>query len=308
MIGPSTTGAPSLTAVMFDLSRGRQALLSVAQPALGALLALGRLPTLEVVLLGLVSATAGYLAVFSLNDVLDRHVDAIALQAGKAHVDGYDIDTVVERHPLARGDVSLRLSIIWVGCLAAISLAGAYMLAPACAALFVLAVSLEISYGALRRVTWLKTVISGLMVGVGGLAGWAAVAPLTLRALPFFGFLALWEIGGRNLPNDLSDIVADSAVGIRTVATTFGSGVSARATAAVAGATLLTVPALGLSWPATIVSVALGVWALGLPVVALVRRPTPQQAGAYFNRASLLPALVFVCAFVFMASRAFVGR
>lgn len=73
--------APSIAAAVFDLSRGRQALLSVAQPALGALLAIGQLPDLRTTVLGLVAATAGYLAVFSLNDVLDAKVDEAALDA-----------------------------------------------------------------------------------------------------------------------------------------------------------------------------------------------------------------------------------
>ena len=200
-----------------------------------------------IIALGLVAATAGYLAVFSLNDVLDRRVDADALRAGKGDVIGYDIDTAFERHPLARGDISFAWSLMWVGSLGVVSAVCAYLLAPVCLGLFVVAVALEVVYCSLRQVTWLKTIVSGLMVGVGGLAGWAAVAPITGRAVPFFCFLALWEIGGRNLPNDLSDIVADSAVGIRTVATTFGSRASAVATATVAAATFASLVALGLS-------------------------------------------------------------
>ncbi len=298
MAMPLDANAPGLPAAVFDLSRGRQALLSVAQPALGALLAVGVLPHPDVIVLGLIAACAGYLAVFSLNDVLDRRVDARALQAGKAEVLGYDIDTAFERHPLAKGDLSLRFSLVWVGGLGIVSVVCAYLLAPICAALFAVAVALEVLYCSLRSVTWLKTVVSGLMVGAGGLAGWAAVAPLSVKALPFFAFLALWEVGGRNLPNDLADLVADSAVGIRTVATTFGARAAARATAAVAFATLVPLVLLGQPWPAAVVSVALGVWSLVLPAIELLRTPTSEQAGRYFNRASLLPALVFVCVFV----------
>ena len=295
---------PGLAAVMFDLSRGRQALLSVAQPALGALLVLDRLPAVWVAAVGLVAATAGYLAVFSLNDVLDRRSDIDALRVGKGIVVGYDIDTAFERHPLARGDIPFSWSLAWVGFLGLVSAVCAYLLAPVCLVLFVIAVSLEVLYCSLRSVTWLKTIVSGLMVGAGGLAGWAAVAPLTAAAVPFFFFLALWEIGGRNLPNDLSDIVADSAVEIRTVATTFGPRTSSRATAAAAALTLASLPLIGLPWPATVASLALGVWALGVPAVELLRQPTSEQAGRYFNRASLLPALVFLCAFVPIAIRA----
>ena len=291
---------------IIDLSRGRQALLSVAQPAMGALVATGVLPSQRVIVLGLVAATSGYLAVFSLNDVLDVDIDSAALEAGKGDVQGYDIDTMFLRHPLARGDLSRSASLVWVTCLGAVSAVSAYLLAPVCLALFVAAVALEVLYCSLRSVTWLKTVVSGLMVGVGGLAGWAAVAPLSPAALPFLGFLALWEVGGRNLPNDLADLAdlaADSAVGLTTVATVFGARVSSLAIAWTAGATIVSLALLGQSAVVTVLSLTLGLWAMGLPAVALLRTPTSMQAGVYFNRASLLPALVFVVMLVGVLAR-----
>ena len=85
---PTPQAAPGLAAAVFDFSRGRQALLSVAQPAMGAVLALGALPSPDGSLLGLVAATTGFLAVFSLNDLLDRKVDERALEVGKAETHG----------------------------------------------------------------------------------------------------------------------------------------------------------------------------------------------------------------------------
>ena len=297
------SSAPSIAAAVIDLSRGRQALLSAAQPALGALLAIGHLPAPRIIVLGLVAATAGYLAVFSLNDVLDIKVDEAVLNAGKAEAEGYDIDTVFLRHPLARGDLSRSFSVAWVASLGVLGAVSAYLIAPLCLALFAVAVVLEVLYCSLRSVTWLKTVVSGLMVGVGGLAGWAAVAPITLAALPFFLFLALWEIGGRNLPNDLADLAADRIVGLTTVATVFGAWVSAVATVYVAAATLTVLALLGQPLVVTLVSLGLGVWAMGLPAVALLRNPTSEQASRYFNRASLLPALAFAASLVGILAR-----
>ena len=288
----SSPSSSALFAAIFDLSRGRQALLSVAQPALGAVIALGGLPSASKMVLGLVAASTGFLAVFSLNDVLDRKVDSKALVSGKDEFSGFDLDTAFLRHPLARGDVSLRLASAWVGGLAAVSTICAYLLAPICLAFFALAVALEVAYCNLRSVTWAKTFVSGAMVGVGGLAGWVAVAPLTSRATSFFVFLALWEIAGRNLPNDLSDLVADSRTGIRTVATVFGERVSARATLSGAVATIVSIAFLPMPLVAIGLSLALGIWAMGAPAISLVRTPTSAQAAKYFNRASLLPALV----------------
>jgi 4-hydroxybenzoate polyprenyltransferase len=292
-----------IAAAIVDLSRARQALLSVAQPALAAVIALQGLPSLSQIALGLVAASCGFLAVFSLNDVLDRRVDAESLRVGKGLVEGFDIDTAFVRHPLARGDLSLRFSLAWVGGLGVISAVCAYLLSPICLVLFVGAVLLEVAYCSLRSVTWLKTIVSGLMVGVGGLAGWAAVAPLSVEVLPVFTFLALWEIGGRNLPNDLADVQVDSQVGVKTVATVFGPVVSARVTLGVAIATLVALATLQQPPMLIASSLALGVWAMAVPAVALTRSPTSAQAGRYFNRASLLPALVLAAALAGLALR-----
>lgn len=285
-----------LRAGLFDLARGRQALLSVAQPALGACIALGRVPDPRVVVVGLVAATAGYLAVFSLNDVLDMRVDELSLAAGKNAAPDDDVDTVVLRHPLAQGVLSRGVALAWVGSLAVVALLGAAALGGACVLAFAGAVALEILYCAMRSVSWTKTFVSGAMVGLGGLAGWVAVAPITMRALPFFILLALWEIAGRNLPNDLADIEADAAVGLRTVATTFGPAVSARATAIGAYATALACLALPVSAVLRAGVLGTAAWSMAVPALALAARPTPARAGRYFNRASLFPALAFAVA------------
>jgi 4-hydroxybenzoate polyprenyltransferase len=285
-------------AAIVDLSRTRQALLSIAQPALAAVVALQRLPSATQMSLGLVAASTGFLAVFALNDVLDRRVDAESLSAGKSASTDFDIDTAFVRHPLARGDLTLGLSLMWVGGLGLVSAVCAYLLSPMCLLLFAVAVVLEVAYCLLRSVTWLKTVVSGLMVGVGGLAGWAAVAPLSIAAVPVFAFLALWEIGGRNLPNDLADMEIDGRVGITTVATVFGASIAARATLGVGLATLAALFTVQQPPLVTVASLALGAWTMLVPAATLVRSPTPQQAGRYFNRASLLPALVFLAALV----------
>jgi 4-hydroxybenzoate polyprenyltransferase len=288
----------ALHTALLDLSRGRQSLLSVAQPALGACLALGRLPDPHVIGVGLVAATAGYLAVFSLNDVLDARVDERSLAAGKEAAPSGDVDTVVMRHPLAQGALPRPVAFAWVASLAVIALVGAAALGPACVLAFGGAVALEVAYCALRSVTWAKTFVSGAMVGLGGLAGWLAVAPLSWGAASFFCLLALWEIAGRNLPNDLADIQADAAVGLRTVATTFGPPASANASAV--GAYVTTALCLALPGPPLLRAAVFGcaLWSMAVPALGLVAEPTPQCAGRYFNRASLFPALAFAVALV----------
>ncbi len=302
---PAVDSAPRLAAALFDLSRGRQALLSIAQPGLAAVLAAGGLPSRSIIVIGLIAAAAGFLAVFSLNDVLDRRVDAAAVHAGKGTLSRFDLDAAFLRHPLAQGQLSLKTSLMWIGGLTVVAMVGALLLDPLCLVFFLAAAALEALYCALRSVTWAKTVVSGLMVGVGGLAGWVAVGPLSREAIPVFLFLALWEIGGRNLANDLADLGPDAAVGLRTVATTFGARTAARANLAVAMATLVAVLALQLDAVALAASLLAGVWLVALPALRLRREPTSERAGWYFNRASLYPVAVFlsVCAGLLVSGR-----
>ena len=300
-VGPVPRRIP-LAAAMFDMSRGRQALLSVAQPVLCVLIALGRLPGARVALLGTVAALAGELAVYSLNDVLDYRADAESLRAGKGDVTGFDIDTTFERHPIAHGHVSLSLGVAWVAFLCAVFSVAAWLLSPWCLLLFAGAVGLQVVYCLLRRVTWTKTIISGVMVAVGSLAGWVAVAPLGSRALWPFLFLAAWEID-RNLTNDLADIESDSRVGLATVAHLYGPRVSARAIFGMMLATVVLAALLPMPWPARALAVAGGIWSMVLPAGRLLRRPTPAMAAAHFNHVSVYPVIVVVALLLAWAIR-----
>ena len=229
-----------LPAAIFDFSRGKQALLTIAQPALGAVLALAGLPSWRVIAIGLPAACA---------------VDARSLAVGKSAVPEHDLDTTFVRHPLARGVLSLPVSIAWIAGLTIVAVVGTAVLNPLSLLFFAAAVATQFVYCALRCVTCWKTVLSGVMVGFGGLAGWAAVAPLRLSAAGLFVFLACWEIGGRNIVNDLSDLDSDARVGIRTIASVRGEAAAARAAAAVAAACL--VATVLLPMPPTSVVLAL---------------------------------------------------
>ncbi|MHB9004793.1 MAG: UbiA family prenyltransferase [Coriobacteriia bacterium] len=288
----------STAAAVFDLSRGRQALLSVAQPALGAVLAIGGLPSARVISLGLLAASTGYLAVFSLNDVLDRGsdesaADVVMVRGGDAL---FDIDTAFQRHPLARGALPVWFGWAWVGGLSVISVGASAALGLLCVAFFAAAAALEVLYCALRSVTWTKTFISGVMVGLGGLAGWVAVAPLSGGAAAFFVFLALWEIAGRNLPNDLADVVDDGRVGIRTVSTRFGHRVAGLAICGGAILTAFSTLALPGTAPFSAAAFLAVAGMMVVPGIRLADRPTSEAAARYFNVASLVPPIIFASA------------
>ncbi len=286
----------NLGQALFDLSRGRQASLSVAGAGLAAMLAARGVPGWRITSVGLVAAWAGYFVAFSLNDVLDYKVDAEALRAGKERTVEFDIDTAFIRHPLAAGRLSLGVSLLWVSALTAVATAGTLLLGPLCFAFFAAGALLDVLYSALRRITWLKTVVTGVMVGCGGVAGWVAVSPLGRSVIPVFVFLALWEIGGRNLANDLADLGPDSSVGIRTVATTFGPRAAARANLVVGSAMVASVAWLQMPLWAVLVALACGAWLVVRPGLMLVREPTSARAGYYFNHASVYPVAVLLAA------------
>ena len=260
------------------------------------MLAAGGFPGLRVTSIGLVAAWAGYFVAFSLNDLLDRRTDAESLRAGKARSEGFDIDTAFSRHPLAAGKLTLAVSVAWVVGLTLVAAVGCLLLNPLCLVFFLLGAALDVVYSALRSTTWLKTVVTGVMVGCGGLAGWVAVAPLGRGVVPVFVFLALWEIGGRNLANDLSDLASDASVGVRTVATTYGMTAAARANLVVGGALVTSVAWLQMPPAAVVAALACGVWLVVRPGVALARAPGAVLAARSFNSASVYPVAVLVIA------------
>ena len=297
----AAAAGPGLAAAIFDFSRGKQAVLTIAQPALGAVLALGGLPSWRVVAIGLPAAAAASFVLYALNDLLDFKIDARSLAVGKSAVPAHDIDTAFVRHPLAHGVLSLRASIAWVAGLALVAVVGTALLNPLALLFFAAAAATQVVYCALRSVTYWKTVLSGIMVGFGGLAGWTAVAPLRWSALSLFLFLAFWEIGGRNIVNDLSDLESDARVGIRTVASVRGESAAVRAAAAVAAACLAATALLPMSLASVALALAFGAWSLAWPAARLLRRPTPAQAASYFNHASLYPDLVLLAALLGLA-------
>lgn len=298
--------ASSRASLLFDFSHSRQAVLSVAQPALGALLAQGGFPSLRIMGLGLVASTAGMLCVYASNDLLDLRVDREAVRSAISPkiAEGYDIDVVNVRHPVALGVLSTRLAIAWVVGLGLVALGFAFWIRPGCALIFAGCVCLEAVYCALKRRTWLKTIPGGAMVGLGALAGWYAVRDFDLYALAFFFLLTFWEIFGRNVTNDLADMSHDAPLGIKTLATVHGPKWSARVSMGGTMAILVVATFQQGSLFLRLLLVVAAAWSMTLPALGLVRSPQEGTAQRVFNRASLFPPLAFIAAMIFFAARA----
>ena len=300
MVTPDAAARPSLWQSLFGFSRGLQATLSISQPALAAVVALRGLPGPGEIILGLIAATAGYYAVFAVNDLLDVEVDRRRFDNLRSY-EGFDVDSAAVRHPLAQGFLTYRQGIAWIALLSVIALVAAFLLNPMAALLFVTAAGLEIIYCSLLKVTAWKFLPTGLMVAVGAVAGWFAVVPLDrVEWLPlsvFFVWMFAWEIGGRNIVNDWSDVEEDQLLGIKTVPVVYGFETAGRLIFGFLLVTFFAGILLGLvanlGWIFVLAAIVEGWYALIGPGIRLLREPTPQRALALFNRASFYPMVMF---------------
>ncbi len=283
--------------LFWALSRTPHGLLDMCTPAFAALLWLGDFPPLGIVLIGLMTTFAGYTAVYALNDVVDYGVDREKAAADVLPTAGSDLDAVIVRHPMAQGLLGFREGLAWTVFWAGVAVIGAFLLNPVCAAIFLGGAFLEAIYCLLWRVSPYRTLVSGAVKTTGAMAAVFAVdpRPSPVYLIALFAMLFFWEIGGQNIPNDLSDIEEDRRMRARTIPVTFGAGPAIAAAAASLAATVLINPAVFLLSPlpaASILSLAAlgaGWYLLLLPAWRLYRSRSRPLAMALFNRASIYP-------------------
>ncbi len=280
------------------LSRTPHGLLDLAAPAQAALLALGSFPDVGVILLGLITAFAGYTAVYALNDLVDYRSDREKVsKMGEAGGGIKDVDAVFIKHPMAQGLISVWQAAAWASGWALVSFLGAYSLRPVCAVIFLVACCLEAVYCALLRVSYLRTLVSGLVKCSGALAAVLAVDP---DPNPFFVahlflWLFLWEIGGQNVPNDWSDLQEDQSLRARTLPVELGPQKAAwvvmicLCSSAFLGLCLYWSTAGSLS-PIFHLGALGAAWFLLIrPAAILFKQRTLEAAGYLFNKASYYP-------------------
>jgi 4-hydroxybenzoate polyprenyltransferase len=284
------------------LSRTPHALLDLATPALAALLWLGTIPSPTIIILGFVTAFAGYTAVYALNDLVDYRVDREKIQKCGLPCSAHDLDAVYVRHPLAQGLLSLKEGVLWTVVWAGIALVGALVLNPVCALVFVIGCVAEMVYCLMLRVSHLRILVSGVVKTAGGIAAVFAVDPN-----PSFGFLLVlflwllsWEVGGQNVPNDLADLDQDRDLLARTIPVHFGWRNAARIVLYSLAASIGFSFVLFWVTPARFSPIylpgalAAGTFLLLLPAGKLVRAQAVPQASSLFNRASYYPLTMFI--------------
>ncbi len=281
------------------LSRTPHGLLDMATPAFSAILYLGGFPDLHVVVIGLLTAFAGYTAVYALNDIVDYRTDKAKGTKSVPTAEEY-LDALMIRHPMARGLLSYREGIIWVTGWSAVALIGAYILNPMCVVIFLSGALLETVYCLLWRVSPWRTVISGFVKNSGPVAALFAVDPhpSPLFAVLLFLSLFCWEIGGQNILADWTDKDRAQKLNAKTVPIMLGLQRSASlvlvtlTVATILMAFLFYLYAPTWKWIAALTVVVTCSFLLLVPGIKLYINQGRKQAMVLFNRASFFPLVL----------------
>jgi 4-hydroxybenzoate polyprenyltransferase len=286
--------------LLFAFSRTPHGIIDVANPVLAALLCLGAFPNAYTVILGLITAFAGYTAVYALNDMVDFKTDKRKVDVSGYKEEKNDLDSVWVRHPLAKGMLSLKEGLIWVLAWLCLAMIGAYLLNPVCLFILLGAAVFEIIYCLMLKVSPLRSVINGIVKSAGAIAAVFAVNPAP--SFLFLGILFLWiffwEIGGQNIPNDWTDLDEDRRFQAQTIPVKLGavrSGIISTSCLLISffmNLLLFLVSPLNFSPVFFIVITAANAFFLLLPALRLNELKNRAAAMNLFNKASYFPLIV----------------
>jgi 4-hydroxybenzoate polyprenyltransferase len=297
-----TSVKPEQLKLFLALSRTPHLLIDLATPVAAALLCIGRFPPISTIILGLITVFAGYASIYALNDVTDYQLDRKRMGELPREQACFDLDCIFVRHPLAQGLITLAGGMVWTALWGLIALVGASLLNPVCAAIFVVAAVLEMIYCKFYGFSQWKIVVAATVKNLGSLAAIYAVnpdPPLQFMVIIFI-WIALWEVGGQNIPNDLVDMGEDRRLGGKTIPVVYGPKLSVLImlitliASFVLGLGLIFFSPLagkGLYLVGAIVS---GVLFLLLPLKRFLAERDTSKAINLFNRASLYPVGILV--------------
>ncbi len=296
------------------LSRTSHGILDIAAPGFCALLSAGAFPPLPTILLSLFTAFAAYTAVYALNDLVGIQFDREKF-AGAGINAGYSVEASAERYPLAQSILSVRNGVIWMVGWFIVAIVGSYLLNPVIVLVLLAAAILEVIYCRLLKVTYLRTLVSGLVKTSGPIAAVLALDPTPSPSLLLLLFLWLffWEIGGQNIPADWNDTVEDRRVNAKTIPIRFGfqkAGlivfVALVLTVLTSGLVPLIAPArLGLLY--VFASFVAGYFLLLRPGFALYKSSDGGLAARLFDRASYYPLAQLALISTFLLADMLIG-
>jgi 4-hydroxybenzoate polyprenyltransferase len=183
-----------------------------------------------------------------------------------------------------------------------VALTGAYLLNPVCALIFIAGAILETVYCLMLRVSHWRTLVSGVVKTLGGIAAAFAVDPhpSPLFLVLLFGWIFSWEIGGQNVPNDWHDLEEDLRWQARTVPVRYGAAGSVKVILACLVASVILLPLLQTASPLAFsleikfLSLAAGLALLIVPAWRLYHAQERSRATALFNYASYYPLVILL--------------
>lgn len=291
----------------FALSRTTHGILDIAGPSFVAVLWLGAYPTIGVIALSIVTAFAAYTATYALNDIAGYDTDKEKYSEGMN--EGYSVEASDLRYPLAQNKLSLRSGLLWFIVWAVIALIGSYFLNPVIDLILLSAFVLEVIYVRLFKVTYWRTLISGLVKSSGPISAIFVVdhSPAAWKVLIIFLWVLFWEIGGQNIAADWNDIEEDKRVHAVTIPLVFGPNIAGSIALVMLSLNVATsyflmfVSNISLPFYYGIATVVIGIILLILPGIDLWRHQGDgRKAARLFDRASYYPFanLVLITAFL----------
>jgi 4-hydroxybenzoate polyprenyltransferase len=262
-----------------------------------ALLCIGGFPPLSTIILGMITVFSGYTCIYALNDVTDYQLDRKRMGELSNKPVCFDLDCIFVRHPIAQGFISLSGGVAWTAFWGIVALVGATLLNPVCALIFIFGAVLEVIYCRLYQYSQWKILIAATVKNLGAMAAIFAVNPNppVQFMIVIFLWIAFWEVGGQNIPNDLVDMAEDGRLGAKTVPVVYGPN----AAVVVVLATLIAAFMLGLGLVFLSPLQLKGLYLLGgilsgaffllLPLRRFIQDREPSKAINLFNQASLYP-------------------
>lgn len=287
------------------LSRTMHGILDLATPGFCALLWLGDFPRWQIILLSIFTAFAAYTAIYALNDLVGIAVDREKFAQGGIN-EGYSVEASNMRYPLAQNILDYRSGLLWFALWFAAAITGSYLLNPVIVFILIAAAILEVIYCLLLKVTYWRTLVSGLVKASGPIAAVFVVNanPSPYFLLLLFAWVLFWEIGGQNVPADWNDTVEDKRVGAKTIPIQFGPQKAGLVVLTALGLTVITSLFLPLISPVhlgldyLLASAVAGFMLLVKPGYQLYQLQEGRLAAALFDNASYYPlaqlAIIFV--------------
>jgi 4-hydroxybenzoate polyprenyltransferase len=280
----------------FALSRTTHGILDLAAPGFVAVLWLGDFPHWQIILLSIFTAFAAYTAIYALNDLVGIAVDREKFVKGGIK-EGYSVEASDMRYPLAQNILSYRSGLLWFAFWFTAAIIGSYLLNPVIVFILIAATVLEVIYCLLLKVTYWRTLVSGLVKASGPIAAVFVVDanPSPNFLLLLFSWILFWEIGGQNVPADWNDTIEDQRVGAKTIPIQFGFQKAGLVVLTALGLTVITslllpsISPLPLGLPYLIASALVGYFLLLQPGFQLYKLQEGRLAARLFDKASYYP-------------------